>query len=86
MSITDCCFLSYIYILQKGQCTTTERAYSIGTIAECLDMMGEDSGAPYVSQLTPIFTRGATDADDELRNNAIFALGVLVTTSNGALA
>ena len=48
--------------------------------------MGGDAGVPYVAQLTPIFVRSVTDADDELRNNAVFALGVLVTTSAGGLA
>ena len=49
-------------------------------------MMGGDAGVPYVAQLTPIFTRSINDPDDELRNNAVFALGVLVTTSAGGLA
>jgi len=49
-------------------------------------MMGGDSGVPYAAQLTPIFLRCMKDPDDELRNNSVYALGVLVTTSNGALA
>ena len=49
-------------------------------------MMGGDAGVPYVSQLTPIFVRGVNDPDDELRNNAVFALGVLISTSAGGLA
>ncbi|XP_067929323.1 importin-4-like [Watersipora subatra] len=79
-------FLPHLLKKCKASCTETERSYAIGTIAECLDMMGGDCAVPYLDRLPSIFISGMTDSDDELRNNSVFALGVLVTTSGGHLS
>jgi len=48
--------------------------------------MGGDCSVPYLAQLMPVLARNLDDSDEELRNNVVFALGVLVTTSAGGLA
>lgn len=48
----------------------------MGTLAEVIESIGLVA-APFVDILYPVFVRMIQDEDEEVRSNAVFALGVL---------
>jgi len=60
----------------KKSASVPERSFAVGVFAETVEKMGSASVA-FVGRLYPIFTNMATDEDEEVRNNAIYGLGVL---------
>ena len=63
---------------QKPSSTVAERSFAIGTIAETLMACGQDANI-FAPHLYPIFMSHTHDSDSEVRSNAIFGLGVLVS-------
>merc|ERR1712136_196060 len=62
----------------KSTCTTAERSFGAGTIAETVDKIGENCAADIIPTVLPRFIQLAKDDDTEVRNNSIYGLGVLV--------
>ncbi|XP_058803486.1 importin-4-like [Phymastichus coffea] len=60
----------------KRHHSESQRSYSIGTIAECLPLLGNQVPA-FAHQFFPAFIKLANDSSAEVRSNAIFALGEL---------
>jgi hypothetical protein len=48
----------------------------VGTLAEVIESI-EDTSVLFVDQLYPVFQRMMTEEDDEVRSNAVFAMGML---------
>ena len=48
----------------------------MGTLAEVIESIG-DTTIAFVDTLYPVFLRMVKDEDDEVRSNAVFALGML---------
>ncbi|XP_064599081.1 importin-4-like isoform X2 [Liolophura sinensis] len=57
-----------------------ERSFAIGTLAETVEACGSASSS-LVDVLYPVFMKGLRDEDEEVRSNAAYAVGILV--SNG---
>lgn len=57
-----------------------ERTAAVGTIAECIDGMGE-AVTPYTASLMKAIVHRLSDEDPEVKSNAAYASGVLVQKS-----
>ncbi|XP_029638224.1 importin-4-like isoform X1 [Octopus sinensis] len=68
----------------KSHNSIADRSFAIGTLAETLEACGEAS-AGLTSQFYPIFMKITRDPDSEVRNNAVFALGVIISNGGSAL-
>lgn len=59
----------------------SQRAMAIGVISECFAPLGEFSGQ-YFDNLLPLLAEQLNDrSDEEVRNNAVYAIGELVLHS-----
>ncbi|KAG8249104.1 Importin 4 [Homalodisca vitripennis] len=70
-------FLPMFVNLTKKQASDAQRSFGVGMIAECMACAGPCLPA-YAQQLLSLLITLARDQNDEVRNNAIFALGELV--------
>lgn len=62
----------------------SQRAMAVGVISECFAPLGEYS-AQYFDNLLPLFIELMDDrSDEELRNNAVYAIGEMVVHSGPA--
>ena len=75
----------------KRSCTTAERSFSVGTLAECVQPLATPSAeaaattagdggclAPFAAKLYQTFlSLMKDDGDEDVRNNAVFGLGEL---------
>ena len=61
---------------QKQTSSTAEKSFAVGTLAEVIESIGETT-VVFVDTLYPVFLRMVKDEDDEVRSNAVFALGML---------
>ncbi|ESN91050.1 hypothetical protein HELRODRAFT_104231 [Helobdella robusta] len=60
----------------KKSSSVADRSFAIGTLAETMLELG-DNACMFVSKLYPVMMSSMKDDDDEVRNNAVFGLGVL---------
>ena len=71
------------FLLQKPNSTVAEKSFAIGTLADCMDAIGPAASA-FVNHLYPVFMSATQEPDEEVRSNAVFAVGVL--SANGGEA
>jgi len=60
----------------KKQCSPSERSFAIGSFAECMAPLSSCL-EPFLPDLMQVFVGFMSDADKDVRNNAIFGLGEL---------
>ncbi|KAJ1525478.1 hypothetical protein ONE63_010288 [Megalurothrips usitatus] len=60
----------------KKQSSVSQRSFGVGIIAECMEGLGPCSGQ-FVQELLPPILQLAQDEHEEVRNNAVYALGEL---------
>jgi len=60
-----------------------EKSFAIGTVAETLESMGDAAGG-FVDALYPVVMTTLRDADEEVRSNAVYCLGVLAANGGPA--
>lgn len=60
----------------KQTSSTAEKSFAVGTLAEVIESI-EDTTKLFVDQLYPVFQRMLKEEDDEVRSNAVFAMGML---------
>ncbi|XP_073686644.1 importin-4 [Garra rufa] len=75
----------------KSSCTEADRSFSIGTIGETLHSLAGVTGGRAVAgrlsnRLLPVLVAGVRDSDAEVRNNSVFALGVLAQAAGPIIA
>ncbi|XP_071092179.1 importin-4-like [Haliotis cracherodii] len=69
-------FLTDLLKRLKETSSTSEKSFAVGTLAETIEACGPTSVA-FVDTLYPVFVRMIREEDDEVRSNAVYALGVL---------
>ena len=69
--------LSHLLKKSKDKCSTAEKSFAAGSLAECMEPL-HGTLEPFAGHILPVFTRLAFDEDDDVRNNAIFGMGELV--------
>lgn len=62
--------------MQKSSSTVADRSFAIGNMAETMHKLGKPGGV-FAMKLYPVMISGMKDEDEEVRNNAIYGLGVL---------
>ncbi len=62
---------------QKETSSVPDKSFALGTLAETVEAMGAAS-AHFVGQLYPMFVSLLQDADEEVRSNAVFGVGILM--------
>ena len=67
-------------VCQRTTSKVAEKSFAIGTVAETLESMGDAAGG-FVDALYPVVMTTLRDADEEVRSNAVYCLGVL--SANG---
>ncbi|CAN2390731.1 ribosomal protein import into nucleus [Pristimantis euphronides] len=77
-------FLPLLLNKAKSSCSTAEKSFAIGTLAESIVSLG-DATVQFVAQLLPALITGARDENDEVRSNAVFGLGVLAEHGGAAM-
>ncbi|XP_073527135.1 importin-4 [Phyllobates terribilis] len=77
-------FLPLLLNKTKSSCSTAEKSFSLGTLAESVVSL-EQAAAEFVAQLLPAFIAGTQDGDNEVCSNAVFGLGVLVEHGGAAM-
>ena len=66
---------------QKVTRSDSERSFSVGCLAECLEYLGEPAVRQLFPQLLPIFLAAAGDTESEdVQSNAVFGLGELAVS------
>ncbi|XP_049829697.1 importin-4-like [Schistocerca gregaria] len=68
----------------RKRCSASQRSFSVGTLAECLPELGPYT-KEFAPQLLPVFLQLTEDESEEVRNNAIFGVGVLCQFGKEAL-
>jgi len=61
----------------KKHCTVAERSFGVGSVADCMEPLAGNI-TPFMKHLMPTFFELMKDAEDDVRNNAVFGLGELV--------
>ncbi|ESO82779.1 hypothetical protein LOTGIDRAFT_229803 [Lottia gigantea] len=69
-------FLTDLLKRLKVTSSVPEKSFAVGTLAEVIQACGDVSAA-FVDTLYPLFMRLINDEDEEVRSNAVFAIGVL---------
>jgi len=69
--------LAHLMKKSKNKCTTAEKSFAAGSLAECMEPL-HGQLEPFVSHILPVFLKLVHDEDDDVRNNSIFGLGELV--------
>lgn len=77
-------FLPLLLNKTKSSCSTAEKSFAVGTLAESIVSLGEAT-SPFVAQLLPVLVTRAQDEDNEVRSNAVFGLGVLAEHGGEAM-
>ncbi|XP_054711020.1 importin-4-like [Uloborus diversus] len=62
----------------KKACTTSEKSFAVGTLADIVSSMEPGSVQPFLVHLQPVFLSGMKDENEEVRSNAVYGLGVLI--------
>ncbi|KAJ8374895.1 hypothetical protein SKAU_G00054750 [Synaphobranchus kaupii] len=70
----------------KPSSTAADRSFSVGTLAETLQLLGGVAGGRAVAgqlsnQVLPVLVGGVGDSDVDVRSNSVFGLGVLAETA-----
>ncbi|KAG5850963.1 hypothetical protein ANANG_G00087950 [Anguilla anguilla] len=70
----------------KPSSTAADRSFSVGTLAETLQLLGGVAGGRAIagqlsSQVLPVLVGGVGDSDVDVRSNSVFGLGVLAETA-----
>ncbi|KAK7498967.1 hypothetical protein BaRGS_00009776 [Batillaria attramentaria] len=68
--------VAYLLKRLKETSSTAEKSFAVGTLAEVIESIGDGTVA-FVDALYPVFLRMVREEDDEVRSNAVFALGML---------
>lgn len=68
----------------KSTQTPADRSFAFGTLAETLEACGKAS-APLTEDIFPVFMKGISDTDSEVRNNAVFGLGIVISNAEALL-
>ncbi|XP_005096783.1 importin-4 [Aplysia californica] len=69
----------------KETSSTSEKSFAVGTLAEVIEACGSPVGSAFTNTLYPVFTRMTKDEDEEVRSNAVFALGVLAVNGGDGM-
>ncbi|KAL4657117.1 importin-4-like isoform X1 [Arapaima gigas] len=74
----------------KFSCTVTERAFSVGILAELIQSLDDVPAGRVIAgqlsdQLLPVMVDGVQDSDAGVRNNGVFGLGVLTQVAGPLL-
>ncbi|XP_069618553.1 importin-4 [Ranitomeya imitator] len=77
-------FLPLLLSKTKSSCSTAEKSFAVGTLAESVVSLGETT-VHFVAQLFPAFIAGTQDGDNEVCSNAVFGLGVLAEHGGAAM-
>ncbi|XP_034990511.1 importin-4 isoform X1 [Zootoca vivipara] len=77
-------FLPLLLNKMKPSCSSTDRSFAVGTMAEAVQGLGRASSA-FVPRLLPVLMGAARDANKEVRSNAVFGLGVLAEHGGQAM-
>nr|CAB3256605.1 importin-4-like [Phallusia mammillata] len=64
--------------------TVAERSFGAGTIAEVVDKLGDGSSVQILSHIVPRLIPLTRDSEAEVRNNAIYGLGVVLKNGGSA--
>ncbi|KAL1006374.1 hypothetical protein UPYG_G00071530, partial [Umbra pygmaea] len=75
----------------KSSCTVADRSFSVGTLGEILQSLGNVSGGRAAAgrlsnRLLPVLVAGVRDSDAEVRNNSVFGLGSLAQAAGPLVA
>ena len=57
-----------------------EKSFAVGILAEIIEACGSTISS-FAQHLYPVFTQLSKDDDEEVRSNAVFAIGVLMANS-----
>jgi len=68
----------------KPHCSTAERSFAVGTMADCVKSL-QGTLDKFIKHLLPMFREGAKDAEADMRQNSLFGLGELVLFSGPCL-
>ena len=71
-------------ISQKPHSTVPDRSFAVGTLGETMDAIGS-ACVSFVPKLYPVFLGATKDEDEEVRSNAVFALGVLAANGGDTM-
>ncbi|KAG8596096.1 hypothetical protein GDO81_001732 [Engystomops pustulosus] len=77
-------FLPLLLNKTKSSCSTAEKSFAVGTLAESIVSLGEAT-AQFEAQLLPALITGVHDDDNEVCSNAVFGLGVLAEHGGAAV-
>ena len=69
--------LGHLLKKTKNKCTTAEKSFAAGSLAECMEPLQGQLEA-FVPHVMPALLKLVYDEDDDVRNNSIFGLGELV--------
>jgi hypothetical protein len=64
--------------------TVNDKSFAIGTIAETLEELGSVT-SQFVAKLYPVLMSHVRDEDEEVRNNAVYGLGVMSAHGGAAI-
>ncbi|KAK2193044.1 hypothetical protein NP493_18g10006 [Ridgeia piscesae] len=64
--------------------TTAEKSFAVGILAEIIEACG-NTIASFAQHLHPVFMTLSKDDDEEVRSNAVFAMGVLLANSGESM-
>uniref|UniRef100_H2ZPS3 Importin subunit beta-1/Transportin-1-like TPR repeats domain-containing protein n=1 Tax=Ciona savignyi TaxID=51511 RepID=H2ZPS3_CIOSA len=68
----------------KPICSSSERSFGAGTIAETIDKLGPGGSTEILQHVVPRFIQLTRDNEAEVRNNSIYGLGVLLQNGGPA--
>nr|XP_039255508.1 importin-4-like isoform X1 [Styela clava] len=77
-------FLPALVSKLKPSCTTSERSFAAGTIAEAFQKLGPGSAKDVVGHVVPSLLGLTKDKETEVRNNSIFGIGVVLQNADSA--
>ncbi|XP_032091692.1 importin-4 isoform X1 [Thamnophis elegans] len=77
-------FLPLLLNKMKPSCSTADKSFAVGVIAETVQGLGGASSS-FVPHLLPLLMGAARDEDQEVRSNAVFGLGVLAEHGREAM-
>ncbi|XP_076449742.1 importin-4-like [Babylonia areolata] len=77
-------FLTDLLKRLKQTSSTSEKSFAVGTLAEVIESIGETT-VTFVDTLYPVFLRMVKEEDDEVRSNAVFALGMLAANGGDVM-
>nr|XP_006824744.1 PREDICTED: importin-4-like [Saccoglossus kowalevskii] len=78
-------FLPMILAKTKKTCPVSDKSFAYGILSESIKHMGA-AIVPFVPHLYPVLMAGMKDDDDEVRNNAIYGIGVLASSADTQMA